>query len=101
MKKFLQVLSLAAKLAAAVLAVAVLFVMLRSSVKYKVMSNTEQLKAQLMEERQNRSRELFEGIEVERPWYSLSPADWTFAVTFAGGETVYYQRVNRTFVPIE
>ena len=85
--------------AAVIVAAALAFLMLRSSVKYKIMSKTEQLKAQLMEERGLRSAALFDRVAVERPWYSLSPEKWTFAVTFAGGETVYYRRVDRTFVP--
>jgi len=93
-KKSLLILCVTAAVVAALA-----FLMLRSHVEYQMMSYGEQLKAQLYEERHIRSKELFERVEVQRPWYSLSPADWTFAVTFAGGETVYYRRVNRTFVP--
>jgi len=74
--------------------------MLHSMVEYKIMDSTERLKAQLMQEYRVYSSQLFEKIEVKRPWLSLSPEDWTFAVTFASDhETVLYQRTESGFVP--
>ncbi len=75
-------------------------IMLRSMVEYRVMDHTERLKAQLMQEYRVYSSQLFEKVEVKRPWLSLSPEDWTFAVTFASDhETVLYQRTENGFVP--
>lgn len=83
----------------AVLVVVLSATMLHSSLKYKVMANTEMLKAQLEEEHQTYSKELFEHIEVERPWYSLSPSDWTFVVTLSpNSEVAYYKLVDGVFV---
>ena len=73
--------------------------MLHSSLEYKVMANTEMLRAQLKEEHQIYSQELFEQIEVERPWYSLSPSDWIFVVTLSpNSEVTYYRLVDGGFV---
>ena len=73
--------------------------MLHSVVEYKIMDSTERLKAQLMLEYGVYSSQLFEKIEVKRSWLSLSPEDWTFAVTFAADhETVLYQRTESGFV---
>ena len=93
-KKYLLMICLAVVILAALSAI-----MLHSSMEYKIMSKTEQLKAQIQEELQIRSRELFERIEVERPWYSLSPSDWTFVVKLSTDlETKYYRFVDGKFV---
>ncbi len=74
--------------------------MLHSWLEYRIMDSTERLKAQLMQEYRVYSSQLFEKVEVKRPWLSLSPEDWTFAVTFASDhETVLYQRTENGFVP--
>ena len=84
---------------AAVLVVVLSAAILHSSLEYKVMANTEMLKAQLKEEHQAYSTELFEHIEVERPWYSLSPSEWTFVVTLSpNSKAVYYRLVDGVFV---
>ncbi len=76
--------------------------MLHSVVEYRIMDHTERLKAQLMQEYRVYSSQLFEKIEVKRPRLSLSPEDWTFAVTFASDhETVLYRRTESGFVPTE
>ncbi len=76
--------------------------MFRSWLEYRIMDSTERLKAQLMLEKGVYSSELFEKIEVKRPWLSLSPEDWTFDVTFAADhETVQYRRTDHGFVPKE
>ena len=83
----------------AVLVIVLSVTMLRSSLEYKVMANTEMLKAQLEEEYQTYSKELFENIEVDRPWYSLSPSEWTFIVTLSSNsEVTYYKLVDGVFV---
>ena len=77
-------------------------VMLRSSLKYNIMSNTEQLKAQLQEEYKMRTKDLFESVEVQRPWYSLSPSQWTFVVKLSiRSDTKYYQKMDRKFIEIQ
>ncbi|MBR4702993.1 MAG: hypothetical protein IKO91_04035 [Oscillospiraceae bacterium] len=74
--------------------------MLHSWLEYRIMDSTERLKAQLMQEYRVYSSQLFEKIEVKRPWLSLSPENWTFAVTFASDhETVLYRRTENGFVP--
>ena len=84
---------------AAVLALVIAMAFLHGSVEYQIMSQTEQLKAQLQRERQVYSQQLFEKVEVQRPWYILSPEKWTYAVTFAEDpETVYYRRAEQGFV---
>ena len=83
----------------AVLVVALTITMLRSSLEYKLMANIEMLKAQLEEEYQTYSKELFQHIEVDRPWYSLSPSDWTFVVILSPkSEVYYYKLVDGVFV---
>ena len=83
----------------AVLVIVLSVTMLRSSLEYKVMANTEMLKAQLEEVYQTYSKELFEHIEVDRPWYSLSPSKWTFVVTLSSNsEVAYYKLVDGVFV---
>ena len=86
---------------ALVLLAALTVIILRSHVQYDMMSCGEQLKWQLMKERNVRTHDIFERVEVERPWYSISPSQWTFVVTFTTGEgTVYYRRVvGQGFVP--
>ena len=74
---------------------------LNSSLEYQLMSQTEQLKAQLEKEYRMYATELIEHVEIQRPWYSLSPFDWTYVVTFSSGsETAYCRRKNRGFVEI-
>ena len=87
---------------AVVLLAALSALVLRSSLEYKIMSNTEQLKAQLQEEYHMRTKELFESVEVERPWYSLSPFQWTFVVKLSiSSDTKYYQKMDRKFIEIQ
>ena len=82
-----------------ILAVLLVFAILRGSVRYDIMSNTEQLKAQLMEERQVYSAELFKSVSVLRPWYSLSPRKWTYIVIFSSSsEPVAYRQSDSGFV---
>ena len=81
--------------------IALCIVMLHSSLEYAVMSNTEQLKAQLQREYGVSPNQLLEKIEVRRPWYSLSPLKWTFLVTFSSdSETVAYRRTDGGFEPV-
>ncbi len=80
-------------------AVALFALMRNSSLKYEIMSTREKLKAQLMEEYHMRTKDLFESVEVQRPWYSLSPSDWTFVVKLSTEADVkYYKLVDRKFV---
>ena len=83
----------------AVLIIVASAVALHSSVEYKIMAKTEALKNQLYHEHQMYSEQLFERIEVERSWYSLSPEDWTFRVTFASNsETLSYKYADGEFI---
>ena len=93
-KRYLLILCLAV-----VIVLALAAIMLNSSLEYKVMSKTEQLKAQLQEEHHLRSKDLFESVEVQRPWYSLSPSQWTFVVTLStDSEPRYYRFVDGKYV---
>jgi len=83
----------------AVLIIVASAVALHSSVEYKIMAKTEALKNQLNHEHQIYSEQLYERIEVERSWYSLSPEDWTFRVTFASNsETLSYKYADGEFI---
>lgn len=83
----------------AVLIIVASAVALHSSVEYKIMAKTEALKNQLNHEHQIYSEQLYERIEVERSWYSLSPEDWTFRVTFASdSETLRYKYADGEFI---
>ena len=82
-----------------VLIIVVTAVALQSSLEYKIMAKTEELKNQLYHEHQMYTEQLFERIEVERSWYSLSPEDWTFRVTFASdSETLSYRYADGEFI---
>ena len=78
----------------AVLVIVLSVITLHSSLEYKVMANTEMLKAQLEEEYQVYSKELFEYIEVDRPWYSLSPSEWTFVVKLSTNYKVAHYKLD-------
>ena len=80
---------------------AVMIIMLHSALDYKIMDHTERLKAQLEQEHQVSPGQLIESVEVLRPWYSMTPTDWTYVVTFfAGHKTVSYryQRIDGNYV---
>ena len=81
-----------------ILVLLLVFAMLRGSLRYKIMSNTEQLKAQLMEELRG-SGESVVNVSIVRPWYSLSPKSWTYIVIFSSSsDPVAYLRSDRGFV---
>ena len=81
-----------------ILAVLLVFAMLRGSLRYKIMSNTEQLKAQLTEELQG-SGDSVVNVSIVRPWYSLSPKSWTYIVILSSGSNpVAYLRSDRGFI---
>ena len=81
-----------------ILVLLLVFAMLRGSLRYKIMSNTEQLKAQLTEELRG-SGESVVNISIVRPWYSLSPKSWTYIVIFSSSsDPVAYLRSDRGFV---
>ena len=81
-----------------IIAVFLVFAMLRGSLRYKIMSNTEQLKAQLMEELRG-SGESVVNVSIVRPWYSLSPKSWTYIVFFSSSsDPVAYLRSDRGFI---
>ena len=81
-----------------ILVLLLVFAMLRGSLRYKIMSNTEQLKAQLMEELQG-SGESVVNVSIVRPWYSLSPKSWTYIVIFSSSsDRVAYLRSDRGFI---
>lgn len=85
----------------ALLVVALLFAVLSSSVDYKKMSCAEKLKNQLLHEMGTYDTSIFETVEVERSWYSLSSTDWTFIVTFApDAEIRYYKYQSGRFYQI-
>ncbi len=70
----------------------VMIVLLHSALDYKIMDHTERLKAQLEREYQVSPSQLIESVEVLRPWYSMTPTDWTYVVTFsAGSESAAYR----------
>ena len=82
-------------------ALTVMIVMLHSVLDYKIMDHTERLKAQLEQEHQVSPGQLIESVEVLRPWYSMTPTDWTYVVTFsAGHKTVSYRyrRIDGNYV---
>lgn len=76
------------------------FLIIHSSLTYSMMSYTEKLKAQIQEESQVYSTELT--ITIHRTWYSLSPEDWTFVVTFNDDKqcSYNYNDREREFVPV-
>ncbi len=79
----------------------VLIVMLHSALDYKIMDHTQRLKAQLEREHRVSPGQLIERVEVLRPWYSMTPTDWTYVVTFtSGSETAAYryQRIDGKYV---
>lgn len=79
--------------------VSITVVALHSSLEYKIMAKTEALKNQLNHEYQVYSEQLYESVDVERSWYSLSPEDWIFHVTFkSNSETISYKYVDGVFV---
>ena len=81
-----------------ILVLLLVFAMLRGSLRYKIMSNTEQLKAQLMEELRG-SGESVVNVSIARPWYSLSPKRWTYIVIFSSSsDPVAYLRSDRGFI---
>ena len=81
-----------------ILVLLLVFAMLRGSLRYKIMSNTEQLKAQLMEELRG-SGESVVNVSIVRPWYSLSPKSWTYIVIFSSSsDPVAYLRSDRGFI---
>lgn len=77
------------------------FLMLQSSINYKVMSYTEQIMSQIKEEQQVYSDAIFEGVKVIRPWYSFDPTEWIYQVTFKDtGEVVEYKYDSGIFFQI-
>ncbi len=81
-----------------ILAVLLVFAMLRGSLRYKIMSNTEQLKAQLTEELRGSGESVF-NVSIVRPWYSLSPRSWTYLVHFSSSsDPVAYLRSDKGFI---
>ena len=81
-----------------ILVLLLVFAMLRGSLRYKIMSHTEQLKAQLMEELRG-SGESVVNVSIARPWYSLSPKRWTYIVIFSSSsDPVAYLRSDRGFI---
>lgn len=61
------------------------FTAVSSSLEYRMMSTKEQLKAHLQQEYQVYSSSLFQSLDIQRPWYSLSPEAWTYHVTLSEG----------------
>ena len=81
-----------------ILVLLLVFAMLRGSLRYKIMSHTEQLKAQLMEELRG-SGESVVNVSIVRPWYSLSPKRRTYIVIFSSSsDPVAYLRSDRGFI---
>lgn len=65
----------------------------KGSLDYRIMNMEQQLKAQIKREQQVYSDEIFDSVEVIRPWYSTNPRKWKYRVKLAGSdEILLYER---------
>lgn len=71
----------------------------KAAVKHKLLQATSQLKLQLAEEN-NCTEDRIAQIEVQRPWYSLDPEQWTYLVTLEEDDIVLKLRMREGyFIP--
>lgn len=84
------------RIAAAVLCLILLVLgveIAKGSLDYRIMNMEQQLKAQIKREQQVYSDEIFDSVEVIRPWYSTNPRKWKYRVKLAGSdEILLYER---------
>ena len=65
----------------------------KGSIDYQIMSSIETLKGKIKTEQQVYSEDLFDSVEVIRPWYSTNPREWKYRVKLAGSdEILLYER---------
>ena len=94
------------RIAAAVLCLILLVLgvkIAKGSLDYRIMNMEQQLKHHIKTEQQVYSDEIFDSVEVIRPWYSTNPRKWKYRVKLTdSNEILLYERdSNGNFVLVE